>query len=169
MKWKIKAKQFIKSLIFFLLGIVCAGIFAFFFMTAFVNVSKIVEVPYLVGENKNIALNSLKELNLIPNLIGSGDTVLYTDPPAGTKVKQGHHVIVQLRDIDSLVIPDLIGIPTEVAKQFLEGYNISYEIRNRLTNNPEQHGIILEISPSAGKEYFGEKVILYNGKYEGVK
>lgn len=163
-----KLKKTIKNLIFFILGIISSGIFAYFFMTAFVNSSDIVEVPYLIGEDKEVAISSLKELNLIPTVVGNGETVLYTDPQPGIKVKEGHHVIVQLRDIDSLKIPDLLGIPSGVAEQFLKQYGINYEVRNQLTNKPEENDIVLSISPKPGSTYRGERVLIFIGKYEGV-
>jgi len=163
----VKIRNLIKNLIFFILGIVASGIFSFFFMTVFVNSSNTVEIPYLIGEDKKVAVSSLEELNLIPNVVGNGEKVLYTDPEPGTKVKEGHHVIVQLREMNTLKIPDLIGIPSGVAKQFLNEYNITFEIRNQLTYNPEENDVVLNMSPKPGTTYSSEKVILYIGEYEG--
>jgi len=166
-KIMVKIRKLIKNLIFFILGIVASGISAFFFMTVFANSSNTVEIPYLIGEDKKVAISSLEELNLIPNVVGNGEKVLYTDPEPGTKVKEGHHVIVQLREMNTLKIPDLIGIPSGVAKQFLSEYNIAFEIRNQLTYKPEENDVVLNMSPTPGNNYSGERVILYVGEYEG--
>ncbi|POZ87777.1 MULTISPECIES: PASTA domain-containing protein [Petrotoga] len=163
----VKIRKIIKNLIFFVLGILSSGIFAFFFMTVFANSSNTVEVPYLIGEDKKVAVASLEELKLIPNVVGNGEKVLYTDPEPGTKVKEGHHVIVQMREMNTLKIPDLIGIPSGVARQFLSEYNIAFEIRSQLTYKSEENDVVLNMSPTPGNNYSGEKVILYIGEYEG--
>lgn len=162
-----KAKKIVKNIFFLFLGLITAAIFAFFFLSIFVNSSSVVEIPYLVGEDKNVALASLKELNLIPNLIGNGDKVLYTDPSAGTKVKEGHHVIVQLRNLEPMKVPDLIGLPLQVGEQFLLEYKIVYEIRYVITYSPQENDVVLDMFPKPGKTYSEEKLILYVGKYGG--
>lgn len=162
-----KAKKIIKNIFLLFLGLVTAGIFAFLFLSAFANSSRIVEIPYLIGEDKNVAVASLKELNLIPNLIGTGNKVLYTDPSAGTKVKEGHHVIVQLREPETMKVPDLIGVPVQVSEQFLSEYKITYEKRYVVTYSVQENEVVLDMFPEPGKNYSGEKLILYVGKYGG--
>ncbi|AEX85224.1 hypothetical protein XO10_04005 [Marinitoga sp. 1135] len=121
-------KKGIKNLILFILGLITGGTIFFLLIFAFVNANTYVSIPSLMGEDKETAINALKEKGLIPIVKGVGDSVLYTDPPANTKVKKGRHVFIQLGRIEKLKVPDLIGIPVEVAEEFLTEYKLKYKI-----------------------------------------
>ena len=47
-----KAKKIVKNIFFLFLGLITAAIFAFFFLSIFVNSSSVVEIPYLVEKIK---------------------------------------------------------------------------------------------------------------------
>lgn len=112
----------------FILGAVTGGLILLLFIFIFVNSSSFVTIPDVTGESKDTAIKSLKEIGLIPITRGIGDKVLYTDPKFGEKVKKGRHVFIQLGKIDQLSVPDLIGVPLEIAEQFLVSYNLKYKI-----------------------------------------
>lgn len=156
-----------KSFGFFLFGVLSAGLFFYFFMLIYVNSSDIVEVPYLINNDMKTAKASLEEKGLIPDFIGNGDKVIYTEPDAGVKVKEGHHVIVQMRNLESQKSPDLIGLPTEIAEQFLIEYGLNYEINKIKTYDINKNGIIISIIPSPGKELNSNSIVLNVGLYEG--
>lgn len=164
MKFLIKS---LKSLVFFIFGIVSAGILFYFFMLSYTNSSKLVEVPYLINSDLNTAKAALEEKGLIPDFIGNGDKVIYTEPDAGVKVKEGHHVIVQMRNLEKQKSPDLVGLPSEVAEQFLIEYGLKYEIKKIKTYDIEKNGIVINIIPAPGKELDSDSIVLNVGLYEG--
>jgi serine/threonine-protein kinase len=148
-------------------GLFAAGILSILIMMVYTSSAKKVEVPYLIGETKNVGIQALKEKGLIPVVDGTGDIVLYTDPKAGVKVKAGHHVLIQLRSIDIQKVPDLIGVPLEVADQFLVQYKIAYTVQKIRTSDSTKHGIVLEMSPAVGEELNKNAIKLIIGVYEG--
>lgn len=160
--------KILKSIFFFLSGCFVAVVAAFLFMTVWVNSAKVVEVPYIIGESEDIAVKALKEKHLQPNIEGTGNKVLYTEPGPGSKVKEGHHVIVQLRNIEKQKVPDLIGIPGEVAEQFLIEYKIPYTIQKIKTYQKGNNGIVISTEPEPGRSYGENKVKINIGIYEGV-
>jgi len=159
--------KFFKSLGFFIFGIISAGLLFYFFMLAYTNSSKIVEVPYLINNDIETANAALEEKGLIPDFIGNGDTVIYTEPDAGVKVKKGHHVIVQMRNLEKQKSPNLIGLPFEVAEQFLIEYGLKYEMNKIRTYDVDKNGIVISITPTPGKELSSNKIVLNVGLYEG--
>ncbi|MDN5342926.1 MAG: eukaryotic-like serine/threonine-protein kinase [Oceanotoga sp.] len=159
----------ISSFLLFFLGLFTAGVLSLLILIFFVNTSKYVEIPYLTGENKDVAIKSLEEKGLIPNIVGNGNTVLYTEPGHDVKVKTGHHVIVQMRNIEKQKVPDLLNIPLEVAEQFLTEFNIKYDIQKISTYQKDKNGLIVNVSPSPGNEILNDTIILSVGVYEGVE
>ncbi|WP_159429494.1 PASTA domain-containing protein [Marinitoga hydrogenitolerans] len=115
----------------------------------FVNSSSYVSIPELKGENKDIAIKALKEIGLIPIIQGIGEKVLYTEPSAGIQVKKGRHVFVQLGNVESLKVPDLIGIPLQVAEQFIVSYGLNYKIKKIYTPETEIETVI-DMDPKPG-------------------
>ncbi|GAB6189503.1 hypothetical protein JCM30566_12430 [Marinitoga arctica] len=119
------------------------------FIFIFVNSSSYVSIPELKGETKDTAINALKELGLIPLIEGIGEKVLYTEPAAGTKVKKGRHVFIQLGKIEPLKVPDLIGVPLEIAEQFLSSYELNYKIEKIYSQNKDIE-TVFEMNPKPG-------------------
>ncbi|HOO76148.1 MAG TPA: PASTA domain-containing protein [Tepiditoga sp.] len=162
--------KFLRIILFFLFGIFSALALGYLFMVYFVNSSSVIKMPYLIGESKEIAVSSLKELNLIPVIEGSGDTVLYTDPVSGIAIKEGHHVLLQLRTIDQRKVPDLTDIPLESAEQFLKEYDISYTIQQLKTYDKSKDGLVIDISPKPNTQMLDNiNLKIYVGVYEEVK
>jgi serine/threonine-protein kinase len=157
--------KILRSMSFFFIGLFAAGVVAILFVIIYVSTPSNVEIPYLIGENSTVAVKSLKELKLIPDIAGTGNVVLYTEPSAGTIVKQGHHVILQMRNIDPQKIPDLLKLPLETAEDFLKEMGIKYEIRRMRTTRVYENGIIISMIPTPGKEITSETVILNVGIY----
>ncbi|MDK2945410.1 PASTA domain-containing protein [Geotoga petraea] len=159
--------KFFKSLGLFIFGVISAGLLFYFFMISFVNSSKTVEVPYLINSDIETAKAALEEKGLIPDFIGNGDKVIYTEPDAGVKVKEGHHVIVQMRNLENQKSPDLIGLPTEIAEQFLMEYGLTYEINKIKTYDINKNGIVISVVPAPGKRINSNSIVLNVGLYEG--
>jgi serine/threonine-protein kinase len=159
--------KFFKSLGFFIFGVISAGLLFYFFMLTFVNSSEIVEVPYLINNDIETAKAALEEKGLIPDFIGNGNKVIYTEPDAGVRVKEGHHVIVQMRNLENQKSPDLIGLPAEVAEQFLIEYGLNYEINKIKNFDIEKNDIVINIIPAPGKELNSNSIVLNVGLYEG--
>lgn len=154
-----------KNLSFFLFGIFTAAVMCFLFLIIYVNSAKNVEVPYLIGENINVAFNALKEKNLIPNIVGTGDKVLYTDPKPGSIIKHGQHVIVQLIDLEKQEVPDLLNIPIEIGELFLQEFGINYQVRRNRTTDMNKNGLILSINPIPGSKINDNVIIINVGVY----
>ncbi|KAF2956438.1 PASTA domain-containing protein [Marinitoga sp. 38H-ov] len=130
------------NIILFIIGAITGGLILLLFIFIFVNSSSYVTIPDIKGEDKDTAIKSLKEIGLIPLTKGIGDKVLYTDPNVGERVKKGRHVFIQLGKIDQLTVPDLIGVPLEIAEQFLTSYNLKYKIIKIYFPNEEIETII---------------------------
>lgn len=142
-------KKFFHNLTMFILGAITGGLILLLFVFIFVNTFSYITIPELKGETKETAIKALKELDLIPITEGLGDKVLYTEPIAGTKVKKGRHVFIQLGKIEPLKVPDLIGVPLEVAEQFLTSYELTYKIE-KIYSSKYDIETVLEMNPKPG-------------------
>lgn len=142
-------KKIIKNLSLFILGAITGGLILLLFIFIFVNSYSYVIVPKVDGENKDTAINALKEIGLVPLVKGTGNIVLYTEPSAGKRVKKGRHIFVQLGNIETLKVPDLIGSPLSVAEQFLNSYNLNYKII-KIYNSNEKIDTVIDMNPSPG-------------------
>ncbi|HPO27200.1 MAG TPA: hypothetical protein PK315_06970, partial [Petrotogaceae bacterium] len=60
-----------------------------------------------------------------------------------------------------------IGVPLEVADQFLVQYKIAYTVQKIRTSDSTKHGIVLEMSPAVGEELNKNAIKLIIGVYEG--
>ncbi|WGS64261.1 PASTA domain-containing protein [Marinitoga aeolica] len=142
-------KKLTYNTIMFILGAISGGLILLLSVFVFVNSSSYVIVPEVKGESKDTAIKALKEIGLIPLIQGIGNKVLYTEPSAGERVKKGRHIFVQLGKIESLKVPDLIGVPVEVAEQFLTSYNLNYKII-KIYNSDEKIETVIDMDPKPG-------------------
>ncbi|WP_165974055.1 PASTA domain-containing protein [Marinitoga lauensis] len=147
--WKRIIKKLTYNMIMFVLGAISGGLILLLFIFIFVNSSAYVTIPEVKGESKDTAIKALKEIGLIPLIQGVGNKVLYTEPSAGKRVKKGRHIFVQLGKIEPLKVPDLIGVPLQVAEQFLTSYSLNYKII-KIYNSDEKIETVIDMDPKPG-------------------
>ncbi|KLO24562.1 hypothetical protein X274_03325 [Marinitoga sp. 1155] len=144
-----RIKKFLYNFFMYILGAITGGLILLLIIFIFVNNYTYVVIPDVKGEEKDTAMKALKETGLIPIIQGIGDTVLYTEPSAGSRVKKGRHVFIQLGKIETLKVPDLIGVPLEVAEQFLTAYKLNYKII-KIYNSDTKIETVIDIEPKPG-------------------
>lgn len=123
---------------------------------------KEIEVPNLLGSTEEEAKQTLEEMNLAME-VGIAlydeqygvDEIVGQNPQAGSKVKEGHIVTINLNKERSTVsaktIPNLSGKTVDDARYSLEAYGYSVgSVTTEFDDLPE--GIIISQSPAANTE-----------------
>ncbi|RNL75344.1 Stk1 family PASTA domain-containing Ser/Thr kinase [Nocardioides marmorisolisilvae] len=112
-----------------------------------------VEIPDIIGDNKNAAAQQLEDLGLKVDLRQktsdeNKDDVLAVNPDVGTKVSAGSKVIVYF-SAGPKAVPDVVGKTVEEATQILKdaGYQVSTLPDSQST---EPSGTVTQMSPPAG-------------------
>jgi serine/threonine-protein kinase len=112
-----------------------------------------VDIPDLVGDPYQEAVDELEALGLVVTVVGQRPeddqepgTVVRTDPGEGTEVQPGAAVQVVVA-IDTVAVPQLTGKSIEEARSELEGMGLS--VGNVLG---PQRGRVLFTAPGAGAE-----------------
>jgi len=120
------------------------------------NATTKVTVPSVVNESESVARIKLTELGLVVKSYpraGTGkslNTVVATDPPAGTELNNGDEIIVYYASEEGMqTVPKLIGWPLEDARHSLEEEklvlgNVKYE------NSKERKGMVIDQSVQEG-------------------
>ena len=112
-----------------------------------------VDIPDLVGDPYQEAVDELEALGLVVTVVGQRPeedqepgTVVRTDPPEGTEVQPGAAVQVVVA-VDTVTVPQLTGKSVEEARSELEDMGLS--VGNVLGH---QRGRVLFTAPGAGAE-----------------
>ena len=117
-----------------------------------------VAVPDVTGQDKDTAKQTLeaKGFDVDTNTVDGGgqkDTVLSTDPPAGTQAQQGSKVTMNVsKGNQPSTVPDVRGQTAAQAKQSLKqaGYtNVTTQTVD-IGGNTQFEGRVVDQSPSAG-------------------
>jgi serine/threonine-protein kinase len=127
-----------------------------------------VEVPDLIGKSELEAGQILGELGL---RIGNVDyeysdkvpegMIMKQQPASGTKVKKGSVInIVISKGIEMVIVPDVVHLSIDKAKELIKKAGLSYEVIEEESETVEK-GKVIRQSPSAGDSARkGEKILL---------
>ncbi|NJN19558.1 MAG: Stk1 family PASTA domain-containing Ser/Thr kinase [Oscillochloris sp.] len=116
----------------------------------------LVSVPDLSALNGAAAQSALRELQLIPVQLSESNSsvpigqVISQEVPAGSELRPGQSVTysVSLGPL-FLVVPDVIGIRGEVARQQIEGIGLIAQVRE-VPSRSVDAGFVISQSPSGG-------------------
>ncbi|MEQ4300456.1 Stk1 family PASTA domain-containing Ser/Thr kinase [Plantactinospora sp. B6F1] len=118
-----------------------------------------VEVPNVVGSTREVAENSLRQVDLTPKL-GAADTsddceigkVTAQSQPANTSVEAGTEVEIRVCEGPKAVeIPtNLVGGRYEAVKGQLERLGLT--VQRKDVNSEENEGIVVKVDPAEGKK-----------------
>lgn len=144
--------------------------------TVNITVSKgeeIIIVPYIIGLDFRDASNRLESLGFIvtsskaplTGTVNKPGIVMEVIPLEGTEVGVNRVVKLVISTDEPLVlVPNLMNLSLEQAKDKLNPYNITYVISNINPDYPVQQGTVLGQYPEAGVYIFpGSSVILFIG------
>jgi serine/threonine-protein kinase len=116
-----------------------------------------VEVPNVVGEDQESAVEALRAEGLSPIVRERSssepvDTVVDQTPAAGQSVDEGSSVTIFVSDGKVREVPDVTGLTQQEAEAELgdAGFNVS--VRTRETDQPDEDGTVLSQSPRGGAE-----------------
>ncbi|NQT67937.1 MAG: PASTA domain-containing protein [Actinobacteria bacterium] len=146
--------------------------------TVNITVSKgeeIIIVPHIIGLDFRDASNRLESLGFIvtsskapltsTDITNETGIIINVIPSPGSEV--GVNSVVELvisTDEPLVLVPNLMNLSLEQAKDKLNPYNITYEISNINPDSPVQEGTVLGQYPEAGAYIFpGSSVILFIG------
>ena len=95
-------------------------------------------------------------------------TVVAQAPKEGTSKPRGSTVTLSVSAGAAVVVPDVTGLTSADAREKLEGSGFKVEVQDRLTDDKEQDGDVLEQSPAPGEETVrGSKVTIVVGRLGG--
>jgi serine/threonine-protein kinase len=118
-----------------------------------------VAVPDVAGQNAFAAATTLQQAGFTvtvvstPNDTVPKDTVIGTDPPAGTQLAKGTEVKLQVSTGPAPVtVPSVVGMQRAAAEQLLLstlGFNVKVSLVNA---GPTKKGIVISQNPAAGTD-----------------
>ncbi|HOP10613.1 MAG TPA: penicillin-binding transpeptidase domain-containing protein [Oscillospiraceae bacterium] len=111
-----------------------------------------VTTPDVTGKSKSAADKTLTNKGLKMQAVGSGDTVLYQVPAAGSSIPKGGTVVVAFGSdsVKTVVVPDLTGDSVGTANSKLTNRDLNISIVGARAGSSE--AIIASQSPAAGTE-----------------
>ena len=117
---------------------------------------KKVNVPNVVGQNRDAAVSALTSAGLKPNVVPVNslepvNSVLATAPKAGTEVIEGTAVRVNVSSGPKPVnVPNVIGSPFETAESALQG--VGFAVARQDVEDTEPAGTVVGQNPAAGTQ-----------------
>jgi serine/threonine-protein kinase len=134
------------------------------FVTIIVSTGpKKVDVPNVVGQNRDQAVSALTSAGLKPNVVPVNslepvNTVLATAPKAGTEVLEGTAVRVNVSSGPKPVaVPNVIGSAFESAQSTLQG--VGFAVARNDVEDPAAAGTVVGQTPAAGTQQSKGSVI----------
>ena len=134
------------------------------FVTIIVSTGpKKVDVPNVVGQNRDQAVSALTSAGLKPNVVPVNslepvNTVLATAPKAGTEVLEGTAVRVNVSSGPKPVaVPNVIGSAFETAQSTLQG--VGFAVARNDVDDPAAAGTVVGQNPAAGTQQSKGSVI----------
>ena len=127
------------------------------FVTIIVSTGpKKVDVPNVIGQNRDQAVSALTSAGLKPNVVPVNslepvNTVLATAPKAGTEVLEGTAVRVNVSSGPKPVaVPNVIGSAFESAQSTLQG--VGFAVARNDVEDPAAAGTVVGQNPAAGTQ-----------------
>jgi beta-lactam-binding protein with PASTA domain len=118
-----------------------------------------IEVPNVVGQSFESAQSTLQGAGLAVGErrdVESDEpegTVVSQDPEPGDEVARGTPVTLEVsQGPGTTPVPDVTGFDEQVARDTLRGEGFEVEVERRDTEDPSQHGFVLEQDPPGGTE-----------------
>jgi beta-lactam-binding protein with PASTA domain/predicted Ser/Thr protein kinase len=134
------------------------------FVTIIVSTGpKKVDVPNVIGQNRDQAVSALTSAGLKPNVVPVNslepvNTVLATAPKAGTEVLEGTAVRVNVSSGPKPVaVPNVIGSAFESAQSTLQG--VGFAVARNDVDDPAAAGTVVGQTPAAGTQQSKGSVI----------
>ena len=133
-----------------------------------------VALPSVVGQSEDDARATLDKAGFAVGTITRKEstdqdpgTVLSQSPAPGTRAAKGAAVDLTVAKAPTQTdVPDITGETQDVATQRLSGAGFEVVTKQRVVDNQEGDGIVLEQNPSGGKADKGSKVTITIGKFE---
>jgi beta-lactam-binding protein with PASTA domain/predicted Ser/Thr protein kinase len=133
-----------------------------------------VQVPTLAKFPYADADRALKEKNLTANKVyvasaEDKDTVIDTDPPAGTLLAPGSKVNVRVSDGSQATLPDLSGLSKDQATQRLKeaGFTTNPRFVNKTVQDQSQDGKVVATDQKVGNPYKkSQQITVYIGQVD---
>jgi serine/threonine-protein kinase len=134
---------------------------------------KRVEVPFVIGEQEDVADSEISDAGLIPNFENRDSDapagqVIDQDPPGGATVRQHTTVTVVVSNGPApAVVPNVVGESLAAAKGDLSAVGLGARVVQRITTDPNEDGQVTEQSPTAGTRLApGEVVTVFVGRFK---
>jgi eukaryotic-like serine/threonine-protein kinase len=121
------------------------------------------DVPNVVGQNRDEAVSRLTSDGLRPNVVEINSlepvgTVLATAPKAGTEVIEGAVVRVNVsKGPRPVAVPNVVGMPFESAESTLQG--AGFAVASEEAESDEPAGVVVGQDPAAGTQQAKGSVI----------
>jgi serine/threonine-protein kinase len=118
--------------------------------------SNLVEVPSVVGQQQQIAENTIEEAGLIANVETQDSdepegTVIAQDPTGGSSVEEGSEVsIVISTGAGSVIVPDVEGLFRQGAVRILQNRGLDVIVQEEAVTDPAEDGRVIDQAPAAG-------------------
>ncbi len=144
-------------LLSFALGVLA---FNFLIMPLLVRSGQSIAVPEVCGKTEEEAINIIKQANLNPEIeahrfdpVIEKGKVIIQDPLPGKKVKTGRSVkIIISKGVEKVILPHIIGLDLEKAKQILAKYDMEIVIAESIFSDSIDEGKIVAVSPTPEEE-----------------
>jgi serine/threonine-protein kinase len=134
---------------------------------------KRVEVPFVIGEQEDVADSEISDAGLIPNFENRDSDapagqVIDQDPPGGATVRQHTTVTVVVSNGPApAVVPNVVGESLAAAKGDLSAAGLGARVVQRITIDPNEDGQVTDQSPTAGTRLApGEVVTVFVGRFK---
>jgi len=132
-----------------------------------------IAIPGLVGSTLPVARRRLAELGLAirtSTIVSSQPkgVVIRQFPKPGSRLREGQTVSLTLSAGPALArVPGVIGLDDVTAADVLEAAGFEVRIREELTSDIEEDGIIIDQEPSGGRRPKGSIVTITVASYDG--
>ena len=132
-----------------------------------------IAIPGLVGSTLPVARRRLAELGLAirtSTIVSSQPkgVVIRQFPKPGGRLREGQTVSLTLSAGPALArVPGVIGLDDVTAADVLEAAGFEVRIREELTSDIEEDGIIIDQEPSGGRRPKGSIVAITVASYDG--
>jgi beta-lactam-binding protein with PASTA domain len=137
------------------------------------NGPNLVQVPSVVGLNKDAADNQIRDAGLRPHFQKQESTqpegqVIDQSPAAGSDARRNSTVTVVVSSgVSDVVVPNVVGVARDTATSGLRSAGLSARVVRETTDDPNADNLVIRQEPNAGARLpRGEAVTIFVGKFK---